>query len=420
MLGKKLNKIFSSRVFYIVFAVIVAAALWVFVEEDDPRTQRDTIEVQVIRRNEAILSDRNLTITEMTETVSLTFEGTRTGLSQLRPGTVTAEVDLAGITAPGVNIPLDFEVNMPVVAGRMVTELSRAPTQIRLTVDRMYERRIPIRGDYTGGTAQPEYLVGLPEFFPEEIVVFGPESVVSRIDYAWVEIMRENLSSTYIDYLPFILQDVYGHELEEELLDQLAFSHDNVRVTVPVSLMRPVLLEVFLLHGDDITAANIFVDIVPETIYISGDPDAMREKNTIPLGTIDLTRIELLDSFIFSIPVPNSFINESGITEATVRVEIRGLEVWSFSVSNIHTVNVPDDYTLRVINHSLEVRIRGRREELEALTDMNFRITADLTDVGAGQTRVPVTVWIDGDVGNVAPIGDYSITVRLDPIEDSP
>ncbi|MCL2401658.1 MAG: CdaR family protein [Oscillospiraceae bacterium] len=424
MLGKKLNKIFSSRVFYIVFAVVVAAALWIFVEGDDPRTQRVTVDlIPVTLRNEALLSDRGLIITAMErDTVTITFEGSRAGLSQLSRNSVTVEVDLSGITTTG-DERLEFEVILPSGVGRTVSELSRSPTRIGLTVDRLFERSIPVRGEYTGGTAHGtdiyEYLVGEPEFGPQMITVSGPERVVARVSEAWVPIMRENLSATYIDYLPFILRDENGYELSEEELEQLEVSHDLVRVTVPISAIRPVPLTVLFMHGAGTTDYNTFVDIFPDKIYVSGDPDAIRELNEIPLGTIDLTRIELSDSELFPIIVQNNFINHSGETEATVRVEVRGLEVWSFSVSNIHTSNDPGDYTLTVITRSLDVRIRGRREELEALTETNFRIVADLAGLSVGSHQVPVTVWIDGDVGNVGPVGEYTITVRLDRVENS-
>jgi YbbR domain-containing protein len=419
MLGKKLNKIFSSRVFYIVFAVIVAAALWIFVEGDDPRAQRTTIEgIPVTLRNEALLNDRSLVITAMDrETVNIMFEGTRAGLSQLSRSAIIVEIDLADITEPGIE-EFYFEVVLPSGVGRTVSELARSPTRIFLTVDRLFEMSVPVRGEYTGGTAPGtdmyEYLVGEPEFGPQMITVSGPERVVARVSEAWVPIMRENLSATYIDYLPFILRDENGYELEEEYLEQLEISHDLVRVTVPVSAVRPVPLTVLFMYGAGATEYNTFYEIFPDRIYVSGEPDAIRELNEIPLGTIDLTRIELSDSEMFAILIPNNFRNHSGETEANVRVEVRGLEVWPVSVANIHTVNAPSGYTLTVLNQRLDVRIRGRREDLEALTDTNFRITTDLSGLPAGHAQIPATVWIDGDVGDVGPVGEYRITVRLD------
>jgi len=414
MHSEKLNRIFSSKAFYIIFALLVSIVLWAYVEMTDPQDLDVTIDrVPIVFLNEDVLHGRNLVKSSvMPEYLSLTFECRRIDAARLRNVHVT--VDLRVITSPG-NIQLPFTVIYPPdVNRRSVSLISSSVENIELTVDRLFERTVRVEGVYTGGTASPDLMAGTPQFVPETITIFGPEALVSRVDRAWVPILRENLSTTYVDELEFILQDIHGAEIEPELYDALTFSHERVRVTVPIMTLKDVTLDVNLVPGAGASQANTRVTINPAKITVSGDPSVVADFNNITLGTIDLTAFDLSTAETFPIVIPNNVINESGEMEALVTVEVLGLEVGYFIVSNLHVVNVPRGYTATVINQSVVVRIRGSREDLATITPMNIRVVADLSDFSPGAGVVPARVFIDGVAGAVGAVGDYRLTVRLD------
>jgi len=421
MRSGRLNRIFSSRVFYIVFAIIAAAALWIYVEYDDPRDQSFTIDIPVVVSNETLLHDRRLLVTQIyPRTVSVTFVGPRTAFLNLSPTTVYAEVNVGGIHVPDDDISLGFDIRLPSgVNQNLLSDISSPVDRINITVERLAERAIPVRGVYEGGTAAPEYIAGAPDFNPQTIIVYGPESVLSTISEAWVPIMRENLSSTYVNDLPFVLRDEYGEELGSQQLELIRLSQQEVRVTVQISMIRDVALHVERIHGAGTTDQNTVIEIYPQTISVSGDPEEIREMNRLTLGTINLNDIELMYTEIFAIPVPNDVVNHSGVAEAIVSVTIRDLEVEGFLTSNIRLQNAPDDLEVELITTVLNVRIRGTREELDALTDTNIRVVVNLADVAlepdvVGRTvTVTPTIFLDGDVGDIGPVGQYTVTIAV-------
>ena len=418
MRSEKLNRMFSSKVFYIVFSVLVSVALWMYVEINDSRDQDHTVRnIPIVFRNEDVFRDRSLVIDSVNPaTVSLTFKCRKADVARLTSATVSVTVDLSEVTAEGLtwlpyttNLPSGVSVNQSDITGRSVERIS-------LTADRLDHKSVTVKGVYTGGAAAG-FIVEPPEFSPETIMIEGPREVLSKIDSAWVTIMRENLSATYVDELEFILLDEFDEELED-MRDKLSFSHETVRVTVPVNVVKDVTLDVNLVHGAGASNSNTMVTITPAKITISGDPSVINDiSNTITLGTIDLTRFDLTTTETFTIALPNNVKNESGEQAAEVLVEVRGLSIGYFSVTNINTMNTPKGYVPTIINQSIVVRLRGTSAQLEAITPLNIRVVADLTDYSPGSSRVLAKVYVDGAVGDVGAIGDYWLTVRLDPAE---
>jgi hypothetical protein len=101
-----------------------------------------------------------------------------------------------------------------------------------------------------------------------------------------------------------------------------------------------------------------------------------------------------------------------------VFVEVLGLGVEFLSTSNFHPINIPDGYVIEWVTQSLDVRIRGRREDLDHITPMSIRVVTDLRDYGAGPHRIPSRIHVEGIDGDVGAVGDYWVTLRIVPDTD--
>ena len=138
--------------------------------------------------------------------------------------------------------------------------------------------------------------------------------------------------------------------------------------------------------------------------------------NRIEVGPIDLTDFELTAEYDLPIVLPNDVENVSGIETVHVEVEINGLEVRSFTVTNIDYTGLPEQYTAELVTHSLTVRIRGTRENLDRLNDptTSIRAVADLSGTTAtGTMETPnVDIRVDG-VLNTGAVGTYRLTFNI-------
>jgi YbbR domain-containing protein len=432
MVSDFLSKIFSSKIFYIVFSVVVAVSLWIFVEINENEVQTVTLsEVQVTVIGEEILHDNNLFILSLNpEYVSLTFDTSLSSAAALRSGQLSVQIDVSGIRTSGRR-ELPHEIIYPEgFDTRSIIRVTSSVSLVSMQIDKRTSKQIQVTAPYTGGTSSPEELIADPALLePNEITVFGPEEVLSRIRIAHVNIERENISSTYTENLPFILLDYDGEEFDHELYSQLTFSDDMIHVTVPVLMIREMPLDVVFLSGAGASKDNISFSINPQTIWLSGDPDAFREiGNSITIGTIDLTTFGVTNAAspaVFTIIPPANLENDSGITQATVTVEIpaaAGLEIDYYSIGNIHPVNIPPGYVVDIITQSVDVRVRGRREDLDILSNLmesggqNIRVMVDLDGLSPGQQRLftpRVRVNIDGVEGDIGAVGEYIVSVRI-------
>jgi len=413
VLKEKLSKI-STKAFYIVFAIIVSVALWLYVEITENDMQTREIPVEIVLRNLDVLNDRGLLVSSiMTENLTITFEGPLVEINRLMSGHVTAEVNLANIPSAGPHV-LDYDIIWPQsVNANAISIRGSSADRVTLLIDRIYDRQIEVHVNYTGGTASQDLVIEPAEFDPHVITVRGPEEIISQISHVVVPILRENLSSSITDDFPFVLIDMEGQELDITGNESVILSHETIRVTIPIRLMKSVPLFVELSHGTTTSQANTTVRTTPEFVTISGEPEVIRNLNQIMLGTIDMQSFGLSTTRTFPIIIPNNLTNLSGESEAMVSVEVLGQGIAFRSVNNLQVINVPTGHRYEIVTQSIDVRVRGLEADLTAITPMNLRVIADLTDVGTGTTSVIARAYIHGIETSVEPIGEYRIVVTI-------
>jgi YbbR domain-containing protein len=424
MFKERLSKI-STKILYVLFAVVISVTIWVYVEITINEMQIfDVPGIEFEFLNEEIFRDRGFSITSRTpETLTVTFEASRSEMIRLTAqGALTAEVDLSSIMSTGTTTLPYRLVYPPDVNTNAVSEIGASAARIIITVDTVREREIRIRPYYDGGTASDELFVEDIEVNPQYIVVRGPDRVVSMIQYARVTVYRENLTTTYSENLEFVLIDDNGDELDSDLVDLLELIPDTVQVTVSIREIKEIPLIVNFRYGSSTSEENTHWAVEPQSIMVSGDPVAIENyANSILLATIDTTTFSFFFENTYRIIIPEHLTNESGIYEARVTIDIIGLDIAFFVVSedSMHPSNIPPGYRVEIITPSLDVRLRGLSESLEQITPENIRVVTDLSDrSGAGTFRERATVSIIGIETDVDPIGEYFLTVRIVPEEN--
>ena len=132
------------------------------------------------------------------------------------------------------------------------------------------------------------------------------------------------------------------------------------------------------------------------------------------LDTIDTTSFTSTFQDTYTIKINNELNNLTGVTEATVTIEVAGLETKNFTVQNIVVNNVPAGCSAAVVTQQLTVKLRGGRDVLDDIIDENITAVADLSDIAPGTAihDVPVKIRIDGS-NEAGAIGTYTVTVSL-------
>ena len=183
-----------------------------------------------------------------------------------------------------------------------------------------------------------------------------------------------------------------------------------------------VPLSVEYVYGGGITEDNferyVTVDIQPATIQVSGDEADVSylEGKTITVGKIDLSQVVQEEQvFVFPIELSTELSNDSGITQATVTVTIKGLETKTVETSNIDIINTPDGFTADAVTQSLQVKVRGPADALETVEGYQIRV---VEGQNLRQAQFPFTpkIYLDGDsrCGVISPGSNgYIVVVNI-------
>lgn len=412
---KRVSKIAQSKTFYIVISCLASIMLWFYVvsyENRDMEVNLSGLEINYVGEDD-ILQDRNLLVTDKDmQTVNLTLICKRSVGTLLNKNNVEVFVDLTDIRATGVYEKV-YTITYPSsVDEDDIIVAKKTPEFVTVNIDKLSSVPVEIREDFQGSVAEG-YMREPIVYEPETVVVSGPENVVSRVSYAHVVVDRENLSKTVKGTVGFTLMDEDGNPV---LSEDLSTDVETVVYTIPVVMVKDVVLKVNLLDGGGANSSNAVVEIEPKTVTLSGDVSVLNGINQLVLGTVDLSSFAQSYTGTYTIALPNNVNNLSGVKEASVTVSVKGLATKRLVTTNISFINVSEGYTPTAITQFKEVVIRGPKEIIDIVDAENIRVVGDLFNIGnaVGRYSVPTTVYVDG-YSEVGVIGsEYNVVVSLE------
>lgn len=413
MTKKKVSKLFNNNIFWAVISLVAALAIWLYMTA----TQEEEIDVTlsgvqvVFAGEEDLQATRGLVITDVsTRTVDVTVRGTRLNIGSLAASDVQAVIDVSRFNSTS-NSTQSYNLVYPDgVDASAVRVVRSSPSTISFQVTRMDDKIVPVDAAFTGSVAEG-YMLGDIEYEPRSITVSGPQSVLETIDRVYVEVELMDLDATRTVEAPFTLRDADGNEIAK---DGLEFDFDTVTVTIPISKVKDVPIYVNLIEGAGATRENTSIKLSESSITIAGDAATVDGINRIEVGPVDLTSFELTYEGTLDVVLPNGVENISGIEEVDVSLEVTGLTVRDFTVTNISDTGLPEGYSAELVTHSLTVRIRGPQDALANLNSSNIRAVADLSNTTASGTMdIPnVQIVIDGAL-NCGAVGTYRLTYNI-------
>ena len=425
-MGKKFTE---SKIFNIILSILIALGLWAYVTASVTDVGESTVRnIPVTVVGEEALNAKGLMIDPNTKlTVNARVSGNRSLLVSMASNPseyFSATINVAEITEPGtydLNCTITPEFTSLTSTG--VRVMDQEGKTIQVTVTRLMSKTVEVRGVFKGTVDEDNnYRANPVEVTPGTIKVQGPETLVNQVEYAQVTITGDNLTKTYTGELGFLLMTADGEVVDD---DDLTTNVNTVSVVMPVVKTMEVPLSVEYVYGGGITEDNferyVTVDIQPATIQVSGDVADVSylEGKTITVGKIDLSQVVQEEQvFVFPIELSTELSNDSGITQATVTVTIKGLETKTVETSNIDIINTPDGFTADAVTQSLQVKVRGPADALETVEGYQIRVVVDLEGQNLRQAQFPFTpkIYLDGDsrCGVISPGSNgYIVVVNI-------
>lgn len=409
----RMKKIYNSKAFWMIVSLLASLAIWVYVtsvETDESKTTFRGIKVELV--GEDILRDsKNLVVTDMdTSTVTVEVVGPRRIIGSLSSDQLVAQVDVSKLSRAAYTSQQYTIVYPDGTDTSKLSENRRTPETINFMVSAQTSKSIQVRGSFDGSLAEG-YTAEMPVFEPSTITITGSEAYLKDVEYAWVTFSKENVDSTYSVETGFTLMDANNEPCSTT---GISFSTDVVTATLPLLTLKEVNLDVNIIEGAGATKANTKITIDPVSVTLAGDSALLAGMNKIILATIDLTDFSSTFTETYTIPIDNELKNTTGVTKATVTVEIVGLETKTFRVTNFSCINATEGYEADIITESKEITLRGTPEALAQIKAENIRAVADLTDYkeSTGTYMPQVRVYVDGFT-DVGAIGENTISIEI-------
>ncbi len=406
----------KSKALLMILALLCSIVLWIYVRSVEGSEDTVTFNrVNVVYEGVDNLRDnRGYVITSADDTtVRVSVTGDSRVLARLRDGDLTAVIDLSSVNRSGhySQTPrITFPSN---INSSELTVKTTSPGTVNFYVDKLTTITIDVKGENNSSTAEG-YSAAPMEFYPSTIKISGPESELAKVKDAWISVEREDLDSTLTFDSSFVLRDADKNIITSEFITP---EIDTVSVTVPIIAIKEVDLVVSFISGAGASEETITKKIEPGKVTLSGDAEVLEGVNSILLATIDLGKVDGSFSETYPIVIPNDTEIIGGVTEATVSIEILGLETKRVTVprENLSCTNITEGFVAEIMDTSLaNVTLRGTAEALEGVSAENVRAVADLTDYGTatGIYTVPVRIYVSGTT-EVGAIGEYKIYVSI-------
>ena len=411
----KINKILDSRIIWAAVALMASLAIWIYVtgQTSDEVTQTfNNVQVQVVGAD-TLRNARNLVVTDLdTTSVTLELVGPRRVVASLSSASITAQIDVSKLTQAS-STSLQYYISYPDGTDKSnIREVKKTPETISFLVSDLISKTVQVRGSFDGYPADG-FTAETPVFEPSTITVTGPSRYLNNVEYAWVSFGEEGITSTYQSETGYVLMDADG---EECVTTGFTYSTDTVIATLPLLELKELPVTVELLHGAGTNADNVRVHVEPSSISLAGDTTILSTMDKIVLDTIDLTKFTSTYTEAYPIALDENLKNLTGVNEATVTIEIIGLETKVFKVNNLNCINVTEGYAANITSESIEVTLRGLASDLELVKSTNIRMVADLKDYNesTGSYMAVAKVYVDGFTG-VGALGENTISIEIRP-----
>jgi YbbR domain-containing protein len=291
--------------------------------------------------------------------------------------------------------------------------LSIEPETVRLSIDRIETRSVPVEVD--PGLVPDGLEIGDPVVSDEEVQVRGPASVVASVDRAEA-LVRIDASGIDVNQpVVLVAVDVRGQPVGAGLVD---IEPETVSVQIDVQATEtsrtvPIRPDITGTPAPGFALESLGVE--PSTVTLRGLPDVLSEISEVltePLSIDDVSSDQAFEAELV-LPEGTRLADESAETVATVTAQI-GPSVSSRTfVVGVVCAGNGDNACLPALEQ-VTLTLSGPGEALSDLTAADLTPTLDVAGLGPGTYNLPPIVGgLPEGVEMIAITpGSVSVTVR--------
>lgn len=400
---KRLTDNLSLKICSFVFAVL----LWlVVVNVDNPVKTKQFDNISVKLQNANIITEEGLVyeILDSTGTVTVSVSAPRSYLELLSKDDIVAVADFNNITAANT-------INITYYSKRYndrITNFKGSIESVKLNIEPKKMLQL-VLNTKTVGEVEDGYVIGRVTTDQNQVRISGPESVVSQIKSAVIEV---NVSGTTTDIATYEDVKLYDAENNEITATSIVKNVDSVKVDVEILATKTVPIH-YSVMGTPASGYRQTGEVtgVPSEITIAGSADALKNISQIEIPSealnINGKKENLVENISVKTYLPNGITivdsNYTGKAVVTVYIEEEQKKELHLAENNILLTNIPNGYKVSV------------DEESEIILKMTG-LQADISEVLISDIvgKIDVKAYMEEKNLNRLEEGEYTIEATFD------
>ncbi len=387
-----------------ILAVLFSACLWLIsININDPVSPSNyNVTVQLLNLKTMTNAGKFVEILDDTDNIRVTVRASRSVFSSFNEKNIVATADLTQITQDNL-VPIEISTTK---TDNKIESIKADKEFVHVNVENIKKTQLPIEVQVQN-TPAAGYLLGGTSTVQNAVIISGPESIVSKIDHAMVEINVDGAKSDVNISLPVHLYDIDGKEIEDTKLTK---SVNEVSTTATILEMKEVSIDYGIVGTPaDGYMATGDITSTPETVIIAGKASIM--KSVMKIDVPDAVNVTGFDSDVEllvdikkylpdgTILADDNFSGKATVVANVAKQEERELQI---STNKIKIVNVPEGYTaaLKGIDDTINIKVTGIKTVVDSINQEEINGTVDISKMmmdesietlKAGSYSVPVS-----------------------------
>lgn len=373
-----------------ILSLIIAIALWmIVVNVNDPIMNKEikNVPVKLINVNAMEEMGKTVEIVEESDIIPyVTIKAPRSVLQNLgtSPENIVATADMSSLLADSENVPINLSV---VKFSDKIESVKPSQQYVKVKIENKKTIQLPLYAT-TSGDIESGYVLGNVKLGQNQVRISGPESVISKIKNASVDVQITGFTGNISTQADIVLYDENRNTVSTKNL-KLNVSSVNVDVEILATKKVPIYYATIGTAAEGYEATGI-VKCEPETVVIAGTKDDIDNISyvNIPASELNITGqtsdmyvVLNLESFLPE-KVRLADAGNSGKVSFTVYIEPYAEEVYTVNTKNISILNIPEGFEAEFVPEKDEYKfvLLGLSQKLEKLVPSTFNYRVDFDD----------------------------------------
>lgn len=389
-MDKLLDKLFDNPWFIKIIAFVLALLLCQNVYDEKADTEENVPQdeqTEVIQNVpvKTYYDTKNLVVTGVPETVSVTLSGPKNILKQAEAKRdFEVYVDLTDAEIGEQKVPIQIKN----ISDKLETKIK--PSKVKVSVQEKVTQEFPVEPEYDPNLISTGFIAETPTVKPNKVKITGAKNVIESISYVKAAVdLRSSINETVTKEAEILVLDKNLNKLN------VIASPSKVEVTIPVKASSKKVPIKLVEEGTPPSGVAIdSIELSTEEATIIGKENVLKETDSVKVE-LDVSKIS--DDTTVTLPV----IASKGVVKVSpetikLKVKVKKESSKKFSSIPIETKGI-DKKDYRIVfrdpeNGSTSLTAFGKEQTIKGLKTSDFHLYIDLNHLGEGDHEVAIKV----------------------------